>query len=561
MMAMTYLEEYRQAINQGSVRVCERFAKEINTLADEAKESEEFIYDTKEAHTRIRWQETFCMQSKAPYYKKPIKLGLWQKAYFECLYGFKDKFTHKRRFRESILLVGRKNGKSTMMASNGFYDFIRGQGITLAIVSNSEKQAKLIWDEINSMRSMLDPKGKYTGKNILLLYNKASDTKVIRMCSTQDNLDGQLLSMSYFDEAHECKDAEVYEASTRSMSSVDEPLMIICTTNGYVRDRFLDEKIAYAHGICDGEIEDSSFLPWLYEQDTEDEIYEDRDSWRKSNPALDLGIKKWQYLDDTMIKAQHSEKSRIAMLCKEFNLAQYGESSFLRFEDIEKALPQNLGKNIPRFAESLNHDWVYGVASVDLSKTSDLTCACMVWQMPNDQTIYCLPHFWIPKSKILSGDDDEKAGANYLQWAQDGYLTIIDSAEISGYEVADWILETTKETKIRPLVVGHDRWQSKQLVDRLDELGIQHEPVRQGQYLSTSTYRLADEIKAGNVNFNGSTVMAWCLQNLRVEYDKEGNVKPVKQRGSEKVDGAITLIMGIEELRNHQKQLEDANSI
>lgn len=557
-MKMTYLENYRQAINKGDVRVCERFGKWINTLADQAKSSERYIYDTTEAHTRIRWQEAYCIQSKGEYFGKRITYGLWQKAFWECLYSFKRKDTGKRRFTEAIILIGRKNGKSTMMASDGFYDLIKGQGICIACVSNSDAEAKLIWSEIDSMRMMLDSKGKHTGRNIFEIRFPAHRSSIIRMTSNQKNLEGRNIQKAYFDEAHECHDSEIYEATTRSMGISDDSLMVICTTNGYIRDKFLDEKITYAHGVCDGEIEDDTFLPWLYEQDTEDEIYTDRDSWRKSNPSLDYGVKKWSYMDDKMLKAQHSEKSRVAMLCKEFNIAQRATDQFLQYKDIEKNIPQFLG-NIPRFAESLGRDWVYGIASVDLSKTSDLTCACILWQMPQDPTIYCLPHFWIPKTKLINGDDDEQSGADYTAWADAGYLTIVDGSEIYGSEVADWIKETAEETHIRPLYVGHDRWQSKQLVDQLDEYGIPHEALKQGPYLSSSTYRLKDEIIAGNVNFNGSPVMAWCLQNLKIAYTKDGDIKPVKARGSEKVDGAITMIMGIETLRTHQKELEEAN--
>lgn len=125
--------------------------------------------------------------------------------------------------------------------------------------------------------------------------------------------------------------------------------------------------------------------------------------------------------------------------------------------------------------------------------------------------------------------------------------------------MADWIYEITKKTKLRPLYVGHDRWQSKQLIDQLDYYGIPHEPVKQGYALSSAIYRMKDEIHDNNLNYGGNEVMSWCLSNLKIAPDKDGNIKAVKTRGAEKIDGAITMIMGIEELRQHRKELEDAN--
>ena len=557
---MTYLEEYRQGINNGTYTVSERFKKNINCLADQALNSDKYTYNPSEPNYMIKWIETFCIQSKGDYYGKPVKLGLWQKAFIECIYSFKNKSDNLRRFSEVLLLVARKNGKSTLMACLGLYELIKGQGMTLACLSNSDAEAKMIWEEIDSMRMMLDKRSKYTGRNIFEIRYQASKNKIIRMSSNQRNLDGRNLNLAFFDEVHECMNGEIYEASTRSMGTNAEHLMIMCTTNGYVRDHFLDEKLTYAHAVIDGEIEDDTFLAWLYEQDTEDEIYNFRKSWKKSNPSLDYGVKTWVYLEDKMHKAQYSEKSRIAMLCKEFNIATLSGDSFLTLEEIEKAEQKTNNLSlIPQFAEERGKDWVYAVVGVDLSKTTDLTCCCFVYQLPEDNTIYCLSHFWIPKRKIESGDDDRSAGADYITWASRGYLTITDDAEISGAEVADWIYETTQKTKLRPLYVGHDRWQSKQLTDQLDYYGIPHEPVKQGYALSSAIYRMKDEIHDNNLNFDENKVMSWCLSNLKIAPDKDGNVKAVKTRGSEKIDGAITLIMGIEELRQHRKELEDAN--
>lgn len=558
---MTYLEEYRQGINSGRFIVCERMAKVINRLADEAQDPESgYIYDTRHAHKRIRWQEKYVKQSKNQYSGKTIKLSVWQKAFIECIYSFKDEKTRKRRFTEVLLLVARKNGKSTLMASNASFGLFCQRGITTGCVSNTDKQAKLVWDEIDSIRSKIDPKSRYTGRNIFEIRCRSLDNAILRMSSTMQNLDGRNFSICIFDEVHECKNQEIYEASIRSMGAVDEPLMIMVTTNGYVRGRFMDEKLAYAHSVADGEIDDKSFLPWLYEQDTEDEIYENHQSWRKSNPGLDDGVKTWRYLEETMQKSEYSLQSKNAMLCKDFNLPQIASSAFLHISDIDQLKDKKLD-DLPTYAQRLGRDWVFAVVAVDLSKTSDLTCACFVWQMPDDQTIYCLPHFWIPKAKITGEDNDRNAGADYETWARDGYVEVVDGAEIAGEDVADWIMTTAKEARLYPLHIGYDQWQSKPLVERLEKYWSMKttEKIGQGYQLSNSMFRLADELHAGNVNVDGNPCMLWCLENLVADTDKNGNVKPIKNSNSSKIDGAVALIMGIQELRDHQQELKDSN--
>ena len=540
-----YLKEYQQAIKQGTVRVSERQEENIDRLVDDMEKSTDWVYDTAEAHKRINFQERFVKQSKGAYVGRKIRLSLWQKAFWECVYSFKDRETGHRRFTEVLLLVARKNGKSTMMAGDAMYDLLLGQGISIACLSNTDKQSKLIWDEINNIRSQIDTKGTLTGKNLTDIYNRKQFNRVFRLTSKMTNLDGENISKAYFDECHECTDDAIYQAGIRSMSAQEEPLMILTTTAGFVRDGFLDRKVQHAHDVIDGTVTDDHFLPWLYEQDTEGEIWTDKDSWQKSNPALADGVKKERFLEQMVDSARVSAEDRTHTLTKDFNFPQNGASTFL--SQTQLSIPQT------SICIEDNDREVQGIGAVDLSRTTDVTCACFLYE--DSGYLRTIQHYWIPKTKLLKGEDDTGAGAKYTEWRDEGWLSICDSAEVDHEEVQQWFAYLAEHGYITAFI-GHDRWQSKELCRLLDEQGIEHEPIPQGYALSTALYRLSDELTSETLTWGDNSMTTWMLSNLNVKSDGQGSIKPVKARPTAKIDGAVTLAMAIETYRRHRHELE-----
>lgn len=168
-MNKTYLEQYHDLIKNGEVIVGYWMRKEIENLIDDLN-NPDYIYDTAEAHKRIKFMQTYCLQSKHPYFGKPVVLMPWQLAFTEALYSFKMKDTGLRRFVEALLEIGRKNGKSTFLAADGNTDLFIGEGGSeICCASNDDKQCRYIWREIAGMRSRLDPK-KLLQVKILLKY-------------------------------------------------------------------------------------------------------------------------------------------------------------------------------------------------------------------------------------------------------------------------------------------------------------------------------------------------------------------------------------------------------
>ncbi|MBO7735945.1 MAG: terminase large subunit [Methanobrevibacter sp.] len=549
---MTYLEEYHDLIKHKEIVVGYYLKKEIKNLINDLQ-NPKYLYDTTEAHKRIKFMETLCLQSKAPYYMKPLELMPWQKAWWEAVYSFKMEESKHRRFIDGLLEIARKNGKSTMFAGDGNYDLFLGDGGTdICCASNDDRQARLIWREIGGMRSRLDPKKRITSQNLTEIRNTKKNINVFRLSSKTQNKDGFNITKTYLDESHDIAEengqSEVAEACWRGMSSQDEPLFLNCTTQGFNRECYLDNKINYAKRVIDGEIDDDRFIAFLFEQDSEQEIWQDETSWEKSNPSIRYGVKKIDKLRRDIETAKFDKATRIHLLTKDFNIPQSSAQSWLMLEDYD--YPQEHFD-----LEDFRGSWILG--AVDLSATTDLSSSKALIMKPNDKTKYIISHYFIPESKLTASDDKE-AGANYKEWAKQGLLTICEGNEVDISQVADWYFMLLKNYGIKPYKIGYDQRYARAFIDRCEEYNFDTEMLQQGRALSNAMKFVEAELKSKNINYRNNEIDRWNLSNCCCEVDNVGNIQPVKSRTqkSKRIDGAVTLIMAFEMYRRYRSDYQ-----
>ena len=533
---MTYLEQYFDMIERGKVIVCDYLYREIQQqVADLSNPA--YIYNTTAAHKRLAFQQKLCLQSKAPYYGKPISLMPWQLAWWEALYSFRMADTELRRYTEALLLVARKNGKSTMFAADGNTDlFIGGGGTDICCASNDDRQARLIWREIDGMRSRLDPHKLITARNLTEIRNTKKNISIFRLSSKTQNKDGFNIDKTYLDESHDMKDEEIAEGCWRGMASKDEPLFLNCTTQGFVNEGYLDKKLKYSRDVIDGVIDDPRFMAWLYEQDSEQEVWADPASWEKSNPSIRYGVKKTAKLTRDLEVAKRDKGSRVHMLCKDFNIKQNTAESWLMVDDYD--YPQEV-KSLEDFRGCI------ALAAVDLAETTDLTNCKLLFMREGDPTKYVFSHYWIPEGKLQKADD-VSAGAKYREWARQGYLTISSGYDNSLSDVADWIASLKKRYDIRVLKCGYDIRFAKEFLNRMDEYGIETEMIQQHKDVMSSPMKQVEaELKARLINYGRNPVDMWCFGNASIEVDNLGRVMCVKinNQHSRRIDGAVTMII------------------
>lgn len=543
-----YLQEYWGMIQRREVVVGYWIRKQVKNLIDDL-DDQRYIYDTTEAHKRMRFQETMCFQSKAPYYMQPIKLMPWQRAWWEAVYAFKMADSGFRRFNDGLLEIARKNGKSTMFAADGTYDLFLGEGGTdICCASNDDRQARLIWTEMAGMRERLDPKKTITRQNLTELRNKLRNVTVFRLSSKTQNKDGFNISKTYLDESHDIAEengqSEIAEACWRGMSSKEQPLFLNSTTQGFNRDCYLDHKISYAKRVIEGEIDDIHFIAFLYEQDSEQEIWQDENSWEKSNPSIRYGIKKVDKLRRDVEAAKFDKATRIHLLTKDFNIPQSNAQSWLMLEDYDYPTPVY---DLEDFRDS------FYLGAVDLSATTDLSNARLLLMKPGDKTKYIYTHYWIPESK-LENNDDREAGAEYVRWAREGLLTIHEGNEVEISQIADWFYKIFKDYGMKPYKIGYDQRYAKTFLDRCEEYGFETEMISQGRALSNAMKLTEAELKSRAINYGQNDIDKWCLKNCCCAVDNVGNIQPVKIPGqqSRRIDGALTFIIVYEVYRRYR---------
>lgn len=544
---MTYLEEYRELIKTGQVIVGEYLEREIDNLVEDLS-NPAYIYDTTEAHKRIAFQERFCTQGKNPYYGKPIKLMPWQCAWWEAVYSFRMADNGFRRFIEGLMLIARKNGKSTSFAADGVTDLLVGAGGSdIAVGSNDDKQAKLIWDEAAGMRERLDVHNRITAKNITMLRNKTRNIKMFRLSSKMRSLDGYNITKFYLDESHDLKTNELPEAAWRGMSSQDEPLFLNCTTQGFVIDGYLDNKIRYARDVIDGIRDDPRFIAFLFEQDSEAEVWQDESSWEKSNPSLRYGVKKIDKLRRDVEIAKTQKAERLHLLVKDFNIKIGTSQGWLSESDYS-------------YEQEITdlEQWrgCFCLAAVDLAETTDLSNCKLLFMREGDKTKYIYSHYWLPESK-LTDSDDKAAGAKYKEWAADEHITITEGTMTDNTLIADWLAELKARYNIRVLVCGYDQRFSAEFLHRMDDYGIKTELIQQtAAVMSTPMKWVEADFKNRVINYGNQPVDKWCLSNACIQVDNLARCMCVKPKGqhSKRIDGAVTLIILYAVLMRYQSE-------
>ena len=328
------------------------------------------------------------------------------------------------------------------------------------------------------------------------------------------------------------------------MSSKEEPLFINCTTQGFNRDCYLDHKISYAKRVITGEIDDIHLIAFLYEQDSETEIWQDERTWEKSNPAIRYGIKKVSKLRRDVEAAKHDKATRIHLLTKDFNIPQSNAQSWLMLEDYDY-------KQEPFDLEEFRGSYI--LAATDLAATTDTANIKILLKKPGDKKKYIISHYFIPESK-LSAADDKETGAEYLTWAKEGHVTIHEGNEIDISQIADWLYQICKDYSLKPYKVGYDQRYAKTFIDRCEEYGIETEMLAQGRALSNAMKLVEADLKSKVINYRNNPVDKWNFRNCCCQVDNVGNIQPVKPKGQSaaRIDGAVTLIMLYETYRRYR---------
>lgn len=530
---MNYVREYCDKIYSGEILTSRRVMAVYKRLVAEMLDSDAPYYFDEEIGERpIAFIETFCRQSQGVL-GAPIQLELFQKAFIQALFGFINKDTGFRRFRETMFLVGRKNGKSTLLAGIGLYLLIadyEGAAEIYSVATKKDQASKVLTEAHNMVKQSPELRAVIR-KRRNDLYFEATSSKFEALASDSNTLDGLNSHAVIIDELHAIRDRNLYDVMKQSTSSRNQPLVVMITTAGTVRECIFDSMYEYACRIADGEIEVDDFLPILYELDAREE-WTNPQMWIKANPGLGT-IKKWETLAKFVQQAKDDPGFLPTVLCKDFNIRESESTVWLSFNQI---------RNLATFdmADVYN---TYAIGGCDLSATTDLTCATLLIRKRGDTTVYIVQHYFLPQAKIDKLAEKNTQEAPYKVWADRGLLTICAGARVDFSQVTAWFVQMREEYKIDAFKVGYDRALAGYWVDEMKANSFDMEPVAQGPFTWSQPMRelgaaLTDKI----VNYNNNPILAWCLSNTAVKKSGVNNIQPVKITEKRRIDGMVSLL-------------------
>lgn len=539
---MNYIREYVELIKRGKIKTSARVRKVYTRLLkeiDRPPKNFKYYFDEETGERPISFIETFCKQSQGDL-GAPLELELFQRAYIQALFGFLDKETGYRRFRETMFLVGRKNGKTTLMAGIALYLLVadyEGAAEIYSVATKKDQARKALTEAVNMIKQSPELRAVIK-KRRNDVYFAATSSKFEALASDSNTLDGLNSHGVIIDELHAIRDRNLYEVMKQSTSSRRQPLIVMITTAGTVRECIFDDMYEYACRVADGEEVDEAFLPILYELDERSE-WLDPKMWIKANPGLGK-IKQVETLRSFVERAKKNPADRAGVLCKDFNVRENDSTAWLPFDIIN---------NEATFDLADVYD-TYAIGGCDLSSTTDLTCATLLIRKPNDKTVYVLQHYFLPQARIDElADKKQRSGghsndeAPYKLWAERGLLTACQGARVNYSDVTAWFVQMRERYKIDCWKCGYDRALAGYWVDEMTANGFTMDKVIQGTYTFSQPMReLGAALQDKLVNYNNNPVLKWCLSNTGKKEQGLNNIMPVKISEKRRIDGMVSLL-------------------
>lgn len=498
-----------------------------------------FFFDPAAGRRPIRFIEGFCRQAEGAI-GAPIRLDLWQKAYIEMLFGWKKKADGMRRYTESMLEVGRKNGKTTLLAGIALYMLVAdGEGAAECYsVATKRDQAAKVFKAACNMRAQSPEIAALTKKRRTDIYVPDTFSFFNPLGANADTLDGLNAHLVIVDEMHAIHGRAVYDVMKQSQTARRQPLMLEITTNGFERESIFDDQHALAVDVIEGRTPEpvDDFLALLYELDERDE-WQDERMWLKANPGLGT-IKSRESMRKNIVKAKAQPKFLPTILCKDFNLKENTVESWLAWKAIDNGL---------KFDMEILRD-TYAIGGCDLSSTTDLTCATLLIRRPGDPMVYVLQQYFLPEERIREVDAGKATGyeAPYAVWRDRGLLTACPGHMVSYSMVTQWFSDICAQLEINPLYICYDRALAGYWVQEMEDAGFVMEKTPQGPITwSQPMKEMGAHFEEGRVNYNCNPMLRWCLSNVQKKSaNSKGieTIQPEKIAANRRIDGMVSLL-------------------
>lgn len=413
-------------------------------------------------------------------------------------------------------------------------------------------QAKIIWNESRSMVRKSPALRKRMKTKVNEISSEDFNDGIYKpLASDSDTLDGLNVHGALMDEFHQWKNGRpLYDIIADGVSAREQPLIFMTSTAGVVREDIYDEIYEEAemtiNGYSDQTYKDDRSIFFVYELDKREE-WTDESCWRKANPGLGT-IKNLKTLREKVEKAKQNFRLVKNLVCKEFNIRETATESWLTFTELNNTETYDIAKLKPR----------YGIGGVDLSRTTDLTCATILFKVLNDSTIYVKQMYWLPEDIFEDRIKDDRIP--YDKWKEQGLLRLSQGNKVHHGDITDWFLEVQNELDIYLFKVGYDDWSSTYFIKDMEaNFGADTmDRVIQGKKtLSTPMHNLGADLASKKINYDNNPILKWCMSNTTIEVDRNGNIQPDKGKNRKKrIDGLASLLDAYVAYERHMEEYE-----
>ena len=549
-----WIYTYYQGIKDGTYCVG-KFVVMIYALIIKLIEEKTVFFDVKEADAAIEWIETHCFHVEGPLAPGPIILEVWEKAFVSCIFGILIPGTPYPYFREIVLIIARKNGKSILAAciANYILQVKGGYGARIYTVAPKLEQADIIYGntwaiiqldpEWQERKEAVEEKRRQTHQKVeedprcvkkrqTDLFLPATNSTMKKIAFSAKRSDGFNPSLGICDEIAAWegdKGLKQYEVIRSGMGARPDARMISCTTAGYVSDSIFDELLARSTRFLMGESSEKRLLPLLYMIDDLDK-WNDINELRKSNPNLGVSVSV-DYLLEEIAVAEGSLSKKAEFITKYCNIKQNSSLAWLPANIVEAACGEHL--DLADFKDC------YCVAGLDLSQTRDLTSACVVIERGGE--LYVISHFWLPAEKI--DEAQQRDGVPYNIYIQRGILSGSGDNFVDYHDCFRWFTDLIEKYQIYPLQVGYDRYSAQYLIKDLQNFGFHVDDVFQGEQLYPVIQETQGLLEDHRIHIGDNDLLKMHLLNSAIKMSTErGRGKLVKLSPSLHIDGCAALL-------------------
>ena len=526
-----YIRQYYQQIKNGSIPVG-KWILLLYTYIVKGLGDKSFYFRPEKANRAIRFIERYCHHSKGR--NDLLKLELWQKALVSVMFGIVDE-NGNRQFREIVLIVARKNGKSLFAAAVAEYMSYSDEeyGAEVYCLAPKLEQAEIIYSCFWQMCQQEEAARIRIKKRKSDFYIEDTNTVIKKIAFNAKKSDGFNPHLVVCDEiASWVGDAgkKQYEVMKSALGARRQPMILSCTTSGYVNEGIYDELFKRGTRFLLGDSKEKRLLPVFYMIDDEDR-WNDINELKKSNPNLDVSVST-DYMLEEIAVAEGSLSKKAEFMTKYCCIKQSSEQAWLATRIVNDAVCEPIRPE--DFREC------YAVGGIDLSQTTDLTSACVV--IEKNEVEYVISHFWLPSEKLeeaIARDD-----IPYKEMIERGFMSVSGEGFVDYNDVFAWFAGLVQNYKIMPLVVGYDRYSSQYLVQQMkNEGGFLMDDVYQGWNMTPAINKLEGELKEKRIKIGDNALLRVHLLDTALQRDRmTKRVKIVKLNGYSHIDGTAALL-------------------